>query len=90
MPGLIDRFNTVLKAGQPSLRSTYKVQPQHRTLGGTEIPCETGEAVDDSAYEQHVKEYMPTAADKKLLIDIITNEKKWIAPKEGGRDPLAP
>jgi hypothetical protein len=36
-----------------------------------------------------VKEYMPTAEDKKLLLDIIANEKKWIAPKEGARDPLA-
>jgi hypothetical protein len=23
------------------------------------------------------------------LIDILTSEKKWIVPKEGGRDPLA-
>ena len=32
---------------------------------------------------------MPTAEDKKLLLDIIRNEKKWIAEKEGARDPLA-
>ena len=45
--------------------------------------------MDDSAYEQHLKEYMPSAEDKKLLLDIISSEKKWIAPKEGARDPLA-
>jgi hypothetical protein len=32
---------------------------------------------------------MPSAEDKKLLLDIIANEKKWIAPKEGARDPLS-
>jgi hypothetical protein len=45
--------------------------------------------VDDNAYEEHLKEYMPSAEDKKLLLDIIGSEKKWIAPKEGARDPLA-
>jgi hypothetical protein len=24
-----------------------------------------------------------------MLLDIIRNEPKWIAPKEGARDPLA-
>jgi len=32
---------------------------------------------------------MPSAADKKLLLDIIGTEKKWIAEKTGARDPLA-
>ena len=45
--------------------------------------------VDDNAYEEHLKEYMPSADDKKLLLDIIGSEKKWIAPKDGARDPLA-
>jgi len=31
---------------------------------------------------------MPNADDKKLLMDIIGSEKKWIAPRLGGRDPL--
>jgi hypothetical protein len=31
---------------------------------------------------------MPTPADKKLLMDIIGTEKKWIAPKAGAKDPL--
>jgi hypothetical protein len=45
--------------------------------------------LDDRAYEEHVKEYMPSAEDKKLLLEIIANEKGWIAKKEGARDPLS-
>ena len=48
-----------------------------------------GEPLDDRAYEEHLKDYMPSAEDKKLLLDIIENEKKWIAEKTGARDPLA-
>ena len=44
--------------------------------------AQTGEQLDDRAYEQHLLEYMPSAEDKKLLLDIISNEKKWIVPKE--------
>jgi len=32
--------------------------------------------------------WMPTASDKKLLMDIIGAEKKWIAPRTGAKDPL--
>jgi hypothetical protein len=31
---------------------------------------------------------MPTEADKKLLLEIIENEKNWIMPKTGAKDPL--
>src|SRR6267154_358708 len=50
--------------------------------------CETGEPLDDRAYQEHLKEYMPAPEDKKLLLDIISSEKRWIAEKEGARDPL--
>ena len=87
--GLIDRFNSVLKPGEPKL---YAPDIRfNRAIGrwaGQKFHAQTGEPLDDAAYEQHVKEYMPTAEDKKLLLDIISNEKKWIVPKEGGRDPL--
>jgi hypothetical protein len=33
-------------------------------------------------------DFLPTAEDKKLLLEIIGNEKKWIVEKEGARDPL--
>src|SRR5438874_1033862 len=49
---------------------------------------EAGVPLDDKAYEQHLSKYMPPAEDKKLLLDIIANEKKWIAEKEGARDPF--
>ena len=89
--GLIERFNSVSEAGRAqALRAEYQVQSQHRTLGWTEIPCPNRRSRSTTSdYEQHVKDYMPTAEDKKLLLDIIANEKKWIAPKEGARDPLA-
>jgi hypothetical protein len=32
---------------------------------------------------------MPGPEDRKLLLDIIETEKKWIAEKVGARDPLA-
>ena len=88
--GLIDRFNHVLQPGQPKLYAPH-IQ-FNRAIGrwaGQKFHAETGEGLDGPAYEQHLKEYLPGAEDKKLLLDIISNEKKWIAPKEGARDPLA-
>jgi hypothetical protein len=49
---------------------------------------QTGVALEDKEYEQQLPEFLPSAEDKKLLLDIIGNEKKWIVPKEGARDPL--
>jgi RNA polymerase subunit RPABC4/transcription elongation factor Spt4 len=31
---------------------------------------------------------MPSVEDKKLLLDIISTEKKWIAKRMGARDPF--
>src|SRR5438132_8983624 len=88
--GLIERFNNVLKPGEPKL---YAPDIRfNRAIGrwaGQTFHAQTGEPLDNRAYEQHLKEYMPTAEDKILLLDIIRNEKKWIVAKEGGRDPLA-
>jgi hypothetical protein len=64
----------------------------NRNIGryaGQKFHAETGEAVDDAGYAEHLKDHLPSAEDKKVLLDIISNEKKWIAPKEGARDPLA-
>src|SRR5258707_180993 len=88
--GLIARFNTFLKAGQPKLYAPHiKFNRNIGRWAGQKFNAQTGEPVDDNAYNEHLKEYMPSADDKKLLLDIIGSEKKWIAPKEGARDPLA-
>ncbi|MGH9536299.1 MAG: hypothetical protein ACRD3H_00155, partial [Terriglobales bacterium] len=88
--GLIERFNSVLTTGQPKLYAPHiKFNRNIGRWAGQKFHAETGEPLDDSAYEQHLTEYMPSAEDKKLLLDIIGSEKKWIVPKEGARDPLA-
>jgi hypothetical protein len=48
----------------------------------------TGEPMEEKEYKQQFDTWMPTAADKKLLIDIIRSEKNWIATRAGARDPL--
>jgi hypothetical protein len=88
--GLVERFNGGLRAGEPRLYAPHiKFNRNIGRWAGQKFHAQTGEPLDDKAYDQHVKEYMPTAEDKKLLLDIIANEKRWIAPKEGARDPLA-
>ncbi len=86
------------RALQHSLRSrasrscTRRDIKFNRAIGrwaGQKFHAQTGEPLDDRAYEEHLKEYMPSAEDKKLLLDIIDTEKKWIAEKTGARDPLA-
>jgi benzoyl-CoA 2,3-epoxidase subunit B len=47
----------------------------------------TGQPIEEKEYRQEFETWMPTAADKKLLMDIIGSEKKWIAPRNA-RDPL--
>ena len=88
--GLIERFNHSLKPGEAKL---YAPDIKfNRTIGrwaGQKFHAQTGEPLDDRAYEEHLKEYMPGPEDRKLLLEIIDTEKKWIAEKVGARDPLA-
>src|SRR5712672_3428700 len=49
---------------------------------------QTGQPMDEKEYKQQIDTWLPTTADKKLLMDIIGTEKKWIAPKTGAKDPL--
>jgi len=63
----------------------------NRAIGqfaGQKFHAKTGEMLSDKDYEQHFVEAMPTAEDRKRLLEIIANEKKWIAEKEGARDPF--
>jgi len=79
-----------LKPGQPKLYAPHiKFNREIGRWAGQKFHAETGEALDDRAYDEHLKDYMPGAADRKLLLDIIETEKKWIAEKTGARDPLA-
>ena len=88
--GLIERFNSALKAGEARLYAPdIKFNRAIGKWAGQKFHAQTGEPLDDRDYEAHLKEYMPSAEDKKLLLDIINNEKKWIAEKTGARDPLA-
>ena len=87
--GLIERFNTVRKPGAPKLYTPdIKFNRAIGRWAGQKFHAQTGEALEDRAYEQHVIDNLPSAEDRKLLLDIIAMEKKWIVPKEGGRDPL--
>jgi benzoyl-CoA 2,3-dioxygenase component B len=88
--GLIERFNSVLKPGEPKLYApNIKFNRAIGKWAGQKFHAQTGESLDDRAYEEHMKDYMPSVADKKLLLDIINNERKWIAEKTGARDPLS-
>jgi benzoyl-CoA 2,3-dioxygenase component B len=88
--GLVERLNGALGPGHEKL---YTPDIRfNRAIGrwaGQKFHAQTGEMVEDRAYEEHFNQHMPSAEDKKLLLDIISNEKKWIAPKEGARDPLS-
>jgi len=48
----------------------------------------TGEPVEEKEYKQQFDTWMPTPADKKLLMDIVRSEKKWITERTGAKDPL--
>ena len=88
--GLIERFNGSLKTGEPKLYAPHiKFNRAIGRWAGQKFHAQTGEPVDDRAYEEHLKDYMPSTPDKKLLLEIIANEKRWIAEKTGARDPLA-
>jgi len=87
--GLVARLNGALKPGEPQL---YAPDIRfNRSIGrwaGQKYHAQSGEPVDDSAYGEYLREALPTAPDKQLLLDIISTEKKWIAEKEGARDPF--
>jgi benzoyl-CoA 2,3-epoxidase subunit B len=88
--GLVARLNSALREGEPQLYAPdIKFNRAIGKWSGLKFHAKTGEALDDAVYEQHLKEFMPTAEDKILLLDTINNEKKWIAVKEGARDPLS-
>jgi benzoyl-CoA 2,3-dioxygenase component B len=87
--GLVAHFNTALKSNEKKLYApNIKF---NRTIGrwaGQKFNPETGDAVDDKEYEQRRREWLPDDSDHKLLLEIIANEKRWITPRVGARDPF--
>ena len=56
--GLIERFNSVLKAGQPKLYAPdIKFNRNIGKWAGQKFHAQTGEPLDDNEYEQHLKEF---------------------------------
>src|SRR5437764_9373051 len=87
--GLIERFNTVLRAGEPKLYApNIKFNRMIGKWANQKFHPQTGVQLEDKEYEQQLPDFLPSAEDKKLLLEIIANEKKWIVPKEGARDPF--
>jgi benzoyl-CoA 2,3-epoxidase subunit B len=87
--GLIERFNVCLAPGNEPLYAPHiKFNRAIGRWAGKKFHSKTGEPLSDSEYESHVKDFLPNDEDKKVLLDTIRNEPKWIVPKEGAKDPL--
>src|SRR5438477_1582574 len=87
--GLIERFNGALKAGEAKLYAPdIKFNRMIGRWANQKVHPQTGAQLEDKEYDQQLPEFLPSAEDKKLLLEIIANEKNWIAKKEGARDPF--
>jgi benzoyl-CoA 2,3-epoxidase subunit B len=87
--GLIERLNKYLPQGTEPLYAPHiKFNRAIGRCAGQKFHPQSGEPMEDKAYEQQLDDLLPTAADKQLLVDIIKNENNWIAEKAGARDPL--
>jgi len=87
--GLIELISKNLPPGtEPLYAPDIKFNRVIGRWAGQKFHPKTGEAMEDKAYAQQLETFLPTAADEKLLVEIIANEKHWIAEKTGARDPL--
>jgi benzoyl-CoA 2,3-dioxygenase component B len=87
--GLIERFNKYLRPGEePLYAPDIKFNRNIGRWAGQKVYPRTGEPLEDKEYQERLSEFMPTPQDHKLLLEIIANEKNWIAAKEGAKDPL--
>jgi len=83
-------LNGFRKAGEPELYAPdIRFNRAIGQFAGQKFHAKNGAVTADKEYDEHFSEVMPTAEDKKLLLEIIANEKNWIAEKEGARDPFA-
>ena len=86
---LVSRLNTYMAQGVEPLYTPHL--QFNRNIGrwaGQKFHPNTGEMVEDKEYAQQIESWLPTEADKNLLIEIIKNDKNWIAEKAGARDPM--
>jgi benzoyl-CoA 2,3-epoxidase subunit B len=87
--GLIARFNGVLKPGEPRLYApNIKFNRMIGRWKEQRFHPQDGRRLEDKEYDQQLPNFLPSAEDKRLLLEIIANEKNWIVAKEGARDPL--
>jgi benzoyl-CoA 2,3-dioxygenase component B len=87
--GLIERFNKSLAPGnEPLYAPDIKFNRAIGKYAGQKFHAKSGEALSDREYEHHFHEVTPNAEDKTLLLEIINNDKNWIVPKTGAKDPL--
>jgi benzoyl-CoA 2,3-dioxygenase component B len=87
--GLIERFNKYLTPGDERLYAPdIRFNRMIGKYANQKFHCETGKPLSDREYDEHFKEAMPSADDRKLLMEIIQNDPKWIVPKAGAKDPL--
>ncbi len=77
--GLIARFNTFLKNGQPKLYAPHiKFNRNIGRWAGQRFHANTGEAIDDSSYEQHLMEYLLAAAGCSLEIRFSVTSSRFL------------
>jgi benzoyl-CoA 2,3-epoxidase subunit B len=88
-----DLVRKISASQKPGAEPLYAPHIQfNRQIGRWKNQCfhpQTGAPVEEKEYQQRLDSWLPTAEDKKLLLDIIAAEKNWIAPRTGARDPLA-
>jgi len=88
--GLVARFNAVLKPGEPKLYAPdIKFNRIIGRWANQKFHPQDGRPLEDKEYDGMLAEFLPTAEDRKLLLEMIASEKRWIAPKQGARDPFA-
>jgi benzoyl-CoA 2,3-epoxidase subunit B len=87
--GLVARISKGQRPGQPELYAPdIKFNRQIGRYAGKKFHARTGAPLEEREYEQHLKDFFPQPQDRKLLLEILGNEKKWITAKTGARDPL--
>ncbi|HEX6466278.1 MAG TPA: Phenylacetic acid catabolic protein [Terriglobales bacterium] len=86
---IIKRLNSSLKPGEgPLYTPDIKFNRKIGRWAGQKFHAQTGEPLDDREYAGHLKQVLPSPEDRALLLDTLKNEKKWIAPRTGARNPL--